>query len=111
MNIEKSMIGSVKVIHPVAASLDASNVASFREQIAPLLSDSKRFVIDLDKIDFIDSAGIGALISCLRIAAEDRAQLVLCGLNRPVKALFELMRMHRVFEIHQDRESAAGAAE
>lgn len=110
MNIKNTMIGSVKIIHPIAASLDASNVASFREQIAPLLSDSQRLVIDLDQIDFIDSAGIGALISCLRIAAESKAQLVLCGLNRPVKALFELMRMHRVFEIHQDRESAAGVA-
>jgi len=110
MNIENTMIGTVKVIHPVAPSLDASNVASFRAQIVPLLADSQRLVIDLDKIEFIDSAGIGALISCLRIAAEGKAQLVLCGLNRPVKALFELMRMHRVFEIHQDRESAAGAA-
>lgn len=108
MMIETTLIGDVKVIHPVATSLDASNVARFREKVVPLLADSPRLVIDLDQIEFIDSAGIGALISCLRIAAEGRAQLVLCGLNRPVKALFDLMRMHRVFEIHPDRESAAG---
>ena len=109
MNIENTTIGAIKVIQPVAPSLDASNVASFREKMVPLLADGNRLVVDLEKIEFIDSAGIGALISCLRIAAERNAQLVLCGLSRPVKALFELMRMHRVFEIHADRESATGA--
>lgn len=109
MNIEETMIGTVKVIHPVISNLDAANVASFREKIVPLLADGSRLVLDLDKVEFIDSAGIGALISCLRIAAERNVQLVLCGLSRPVKALFELMRMHRVFEIHPDRDSAVGA--
>jgi len=110
MNIENTMIGTVKIILPVAPSLDASNATSFFEQITPLLADSSRLVIDLEKIEFIDSAGIGVLIACLRIATEGKAKLVLCRLNRPVNALFELMRMHRVFEIYQNRESAAGAA-
>jgi anti-sigma B factor antagonist len=107
MQIENTLIGAVKVIYPIAPSLDANNVDSFRKQVSPLLSDSIRVVIDLGKIEFVDSAGIGALISCLRIAGENKAQLVLCGLNRPVKALFDLMRMHRVFEIHEDRVNAA----
>lgn len=87
-------------------SLDASNIKAFRAAITPQLEHYNKIVLDLNNVDFIDSAGIGTLVSCLRIVTEHQGQLRLCGLNRAVIALFELMRMHRIFEVHSDRQSA-----
>ncbi|MDZ4163307.1 MAG: STAS domain-containing protein [Burkholderiales bacterium] len=91
------------VIQPDAEHLDASNVKAFREAIAPLFQSHPRMVLDMSGLDFLDSAGVGALIACLRTAKEREGDFRLCGLSRPVRTLFDLMRMHRVFDIHTDR--------
>lgn len=94
------------VIHPTADHLDAGNVKAFREAIAPLLKQHPRVILDMAQLNFVDSAGVGALIACLRTAKESKGEFRLCNLSRPVRALFDLMRMHRVFDIHTDRDEA-----
>lgn len=106
MTLQQNLNGNTFVASPVEKSLDASNVQAFRAAIVPHLEQHKRIVLDLSNVEFIDSAGVGTLISCLRIVTEQQGQLRLCGLNRAVRALFELMRMHRLFEVHPDRQSA-----
>lgn len=87
-------------------NLDASNVREFRELASALIQDHSRVVLDLTGVKFIDSSGLGALISCLRQLNGRRGDFRLCCLSRTVQALFELMRMHRVFSIHATREDA-----
>jgi anti-sigma B factor antagonist len=106
MTLKHDLEGSAFIALPTAKSLDASNVQAFRNAIVPQLEQYDKVVLDLSNIEFIDSAGVGTLISCLRIVTERQGQLRLCGLNRAVQALFELMRMHRLFEVHPDRQSA-----
>jgi anti-sigma B factor antagonist len=106
MTLTHDREGSAFIAVPMAKSLDASNVQAFRLSIVPQLEQHDKVVLDLSNVEFIDSAGVGTLISCLRIVTERQGQLRLCGLNRTVRALFELMRMHRLFEVHPDRRSA-----
>ena len=47
------------------------------------------------------------LLSCLRQVHNTGGDLKLCGMNKAVRALFELVRMHRVFEIFASREEAS----
>ncbi len=89
--------------------LDAGNVKDFREAIAPLLERHERIVFDMSPLTFIDSSGLGALIACLRQTNRQKGDFKLCAMSRPVCALFELMRMHRVFSIHETREDAVRA--
>jgi anti-sigma B factor antagonist len=90
-------------------NLDASNVREFRDQLQVLIKTHQRVVLDMSAIRFVDSSGLGALIACLRDVHSRKGDLKLCGLNKAVRALFELMRMHRVFNIHETSESAAGS--
>lgn len=106
MLIESVLEGDVFIAIPTQKSLDASNVQAFRNAIMPQFEQHHRIVLDLGNIEFMDSAGIGTLISCLRVVSERQGQLRLCSLSRAVRALFELMRMHRLFEVHTDRRSA-----
>jgi anti-sigma B factor antagonist len=89
--------------------LDAANVKDFKEAIAPLLEQSERVVFDMSQIKFVDSSGLGALIACLRQTHKQQGDFKLCAMSKPVCALFELMRMHRVFSIHETLEDALRA--
>lgn len=87
-------------------NLDASNVRDFREVVSTLLQDHTKVVLDMAGVSFVDSSGLGALISCLRQLNGRRGDFRLCEMSRSVRALFELMRMHRVFTIHDTRAEA-----
>lgn len=90
-------------------NLDASNVRAFREAAQSLMHEHARVVLDMAGVKFIDSSGLGALISCLRQANSRRGDVRLCEMSRTVRALFELMRMHRVFSIHETRAEAVAS--
>lgn len=87
-------------------SLDAANVKTFRDAIAPVLASREFVVLDMSPLNFIDSSGLGALLSCLRTMNTKSGQLRLFGMTKPVKALFELVRMHRIFAIYNSRDEA-----
>jgi anti-sigma B factor antagonist len=92
-------------------NLDAGNVRDFKEAAQALMQQRTRVVLDLSGVKFIDSSGLGALISCLRRLHELRGDFRLCEMSRTVRALFELMRMHRVFGIHTTRAEAVQSFE
>jgi anti-sigma B factor antagonist len=66
-------------------------------------------VIDLSRLRFVDSSGLGAFISCLRKLNAKGGDLKLCGMSKQVRAVFELVRMHRIFDIFGTREEALRA--
>lgn len=90
-------------------NLDASNVREFREAVQSLIQDRTRVVLDLEGVKFVDSSGLGALISCLRQLNGRDGDLRLCAMSATVRALFELMRMHRVFNIQDTRAEAVAS--
>lgn len=87
-------------------NLDASNVREFKDAVHALIHEQNRVVLDMTAVKFVDSSGLGALISCLRLLNTRRGDFKLCAMSRPVRALFELMRMHRVFNIYDARSDA-----
>ena len=96
----------VLVVESPVGNLDATNARAFREATAELLRDHTKVVFDMSRLKFVDSSGLGALIACLRETNARRGDFRLCGMSRQVRALFELMRMHRVFAIHDDMDGA-----
>ena len=87
-------------------NLDAGNVKAFREAIQPVTDAREIVVLDMSTLNFVDSSGLGALLSCLRTMNGKNGQLRLYGMTKQVKALFELVRMHRIFTIYNSREEA-----
>jgi anti-sigma B factor antagonist len=99
----------VLVIELREDNLDASNVREFRDAVQSLIQDRSKVVLDMAGVNFVDSSGLGALISCLRQLNGKRGDFRLCEMSRTVRALFELMRMHRVFNIHDTRADAVAS--
>ena len=90
-------------------NLDAGNTDDFKTRIQPLLESSDCVIIDMASLKFVDSSGLGALLSCLRTMNNRNGALHLVGLAKPVRALFELVRMHRIFSLHDSVATALAA--
>lgn len=109
MEITVEKIGEVAVAELPVQELDASNAAEFKRDIAPVLETHSKLVIDLGRLRFADSSGLGAFISCLRRSNAKGGDLKLCRMSKQVRAVFELVRMHRIFDIFETREEAVQA--
>ncbi len=85
--------------------LDAQAVSDVKEE-ARRVAEHHRIVLNLANVDFVDSSGLGLLVSIFRRVQERGASLVLCCLCAQVQTIFELTRLHRVFDIYETEEEA-----
>lgn len=109
MHLEREKTGDIEVITVQAEHLDASVAEEFKLLMQPILDASPRIVIDMSALQFVDSAGLGAILSCLRRLTAANGDLKLCGLTKPVRSVFEISRMHRIFDILPTRAEAIAA--
>ncbi len=98
--------GDVIVATPIAKHLALSNSESFRDDIVAALAIHHKLVIDMENIDFIDSRGCGAIISCLKHVSAAGGDLKLCDVKPRVRTILELIRLHRICEILETRDQA-----
>ncbi|MGD1096117.1 MAG: STAS domain-containing protein [Bryobacteraceae bacterium] len=109
MEIPVDKIDGVTVAAVPVDELDASNSGEFKRDIGPVLQANTRLVLDLSHLRFVDSSGLGAMLSCLRQLSAKSGDLKLCGMSKQVRSLFELVRMHRIFDIYGTKEEAVHA--
>lgn len=87
--------------------LDAHNSGELKDRFLRLLEEGRRqLVVDLSALAFIDSSGLGALLSGYKNATQRGGTLVLCGPQPRVRAMFELTRLNRVFDIYPTVQEA-----
>ncbi len=109
MEIAVQRMGDVAVAIIPVEDLDAGNSADFKRDMAPVVDANTKLVLDLSRLRFVDSSGLGAFISLLRKVNARGGDLKLCNMSKPVRAVFELVRMHRVFEILPTSQDAVRA--
>lgn len=87
--------------------LDAYHSIEFKEKmIEAIKGNGKKALIDMTGLSYIDSAGLGALVSLLKRSSESSKELRIFGLKGNVKKVFELTRLNRVFKIFDTVEEA-----
>ena len=109
MEIGVEKVGEVAVVTLQAEHLDASVAEEFKRDVAGILSENTNIVFDMSHLQFVDSAGLGAILSCLRRLSAAGGDLKLCDLSRSVRSVFEIARMHRIFDIFPSRDEAIQA--
>ncbi len=109
MELQLDRVGDVAVVVVRAEFLDADNSREFRDQFPALLGQPGKVVLDLGDVQFMDSSGCGALISGLKWVREVGGDLKVCGVSGPVRALFDLVRMSRIIDVHKTRDEAVQA--
>ncbi len=66
----------------------------------------KKVLLNLSEVSYIDSSGIGELVSAFTSVANQGGTLKLLGLNKRVKDLLQITKLYTVFEVHDDEASA-----
>lgn len=106
MNIEVKQQGDIQIMH-CGGSLDADTVAAFKKIAYDLVSrGSTRFIIDCSNLTFVDSMGLGVLISLLRRVRQKDGDVKVAALTDEVKTIFEITRLHRLFDVCADWNTA-----
>ena len=89
-----------KIVMNIPKVFVVDEVATFRIEIKKLIEDgNKDFVFNFSQCNFIDSTGLGALVSIYKKCDEKNGSIKLESLNPDVEKLFKLTRLDKVFEI------------
>jgi len=103
---------NVVLIQVKEERLDAHNSGELKTQMLNLFEEGKNnLIVNLSEVRFVDSSGLGSLVSGFKNASARNGSLKLCGLQPQVKSMFELTRLHRVFEIFPASEDALASFE
>jgi len=109
MQIHQSKVGEVLIVRPLEKRIDAATATEFKEKMSDWIgAGHRRIVLNLTEVDFIDSSGLGAIVSGLKRIGNE-GDLVICNVKETVMSLFRLTRMNRVFDIFQSEEEAIRA--
>ncbi|MEC4721907.1 STAS domain-containing protein [Noviherbaspirillum sp. CPCC 100848] len=104
--IEVSRERDIAIIKPQLKRIDASVALSFKEAVLKVVeSGEKAIVLDLELVQFMDSSGLGAIVSVLK-ALGTRGLLAVCNVKGAVLSLFKLTRMDKVFLIAETPSDA-----
>jgi anti-sigma B factor antagonist len=107
MEITVSVIAGVTILRPMNERLDAHNSDLLKGAMKDVFEGgAKNVLVDLRQVRFIDSSGLGALVSGFKNSVSHRGRLALSGLQEQVRSMFELTRLHRVFEIYEGFDEA-----
>lgn len=109
MLMEERRTETVLVVKPMVPRLDAAAAVAFRERMNQHVQEGRRaIVVNLEKVSFIDSSGLGAMVSVLKTMGRD-GKMVVCGVQNSVATLFKLTRMDKVFSVAPSEEQAVNS--
>lgn len=98
--------GGVVVVAPTVRRLDATVAPGFRQAVLQLVEGGDtRMVLDLARLEFLDSSGLGAMVSILK-ALGSKGALAVAGVHGAVLSLFQLTRMDKVFVLAGSADEA-----
>jgi anti-sigma B factor antagonist len=87
--------------------LDAASAKELKNRVNHLVLENRvKLIVDMENVGFIDSSGLGSLVSSLRAVNEREGDVKVVGLQKQVRSIFELTRLHRIFGIFDDVEAA-----
>jgi len=106
MSVRRTQEGDTVVLG-VEGQLIAGNRQQLREAVtAEIDRGARKFVIDFADTGYVDSAGLGALVSLSKRIREAEGSLRLINLNEDLRTLFELTRLDTLFALGKPDESA-----
>jgi len=105
MEINQKKVKDYLVLDVEEERIDAHNSGELKEIVLKLIEQGEiNIVVRLGHVRFVDSSGLGALLSGFKNAAANSGKLVLSNIQPQVLSMFELTRLNRVFEIYTDSD-------
>jgi anti-sigma B factor antagonist len=91
--------------------LDAKIALAFKEEMALIINaGASIIVLDLNNVGFVDSSGLGAIVTSLKLLGR-KGDLLIAGVKNDVMTMFTLTRMDRVFQLFPTADDAIKSLE
>jgi anti-sigma B factor antagonist len=101
--------GGVAVVR-LAGRLDFTSVTEARDQFASAITAGHRkLIVDLSKVEFVDSAGLGSLIGGMRAARQAGGDLRIANPSEQARMLLSLTSLDQVLKVHPTIKEAQGS--
>ncbi|MEQ8962561.1 MAG: STAS domain-containing protein [Coleofasciculus sp. C2-GNP5-27] len=96
----------LSIVRPTG-QVNASNAVELDRQLkSAILSDrSATVLVDMQQVETLDSAGLGVLVSALRLAQQRNQRFSLCGIGNSVRMIFELTQLDQAMEIFESDDA------
>lgn len=109
MNLNSIETDNARIVTVGVDRIDAAVAIRFKEQMRrETAAGPDRIILDLSKVDFIDSSGLGAIVASMK-QLEAHRRLDLAGLRPMVSKVFRLTRMDTVFRLYASIDDAMAA--
>ena len=100
-------VGDVSVVDVAGRITLGEGSSALRDAIKELVGKGqKKILLNLGEVSYIDSSGIGELVSGFTSVTNGGGQLKLLNLNKRVKDLLQITKLYTVFDVHEDETNA-----
>jgi len=100
-------VGDVTVIDAVGRITLGEGASMFREKVRELAAaGQKKMLLNLAEVTYIDSSGIGEMVSGFTTVANQGGTVKLLNLTKRVKDLLQITKLYTVFEVFEDEAAA-----
>ena len=100
-------VGDVSVLDVAGRITLGEGSSAMRDALRDMVSKGqKKILLNLGEVSYIDSSGIGELVSGFTTVTNQGGQLKLLGLNKRVKDLLQITKLYTVFEVHDEEAGA-----
>lgn len=110
MSFQTKMVDGTAVVAVTSprATIDIAN--EFKDSLLDLIEEGKtHVVVDLSETEFVDSSFLGALVTGLKRATSKDGDVRISGLQPSVRAMLELTRLYRIFDIFDNVDEAVAS--
>lgn len=112
MNMETKQENGILIVKPLEKSIEAVNSKEFKGKVCDLISQgNKNIILNLSQVEFIDSSGLGGLISILKLLASSQGRIVICEAQEQARRVFNLTRLDHVFQLFSTEKEALNSLE
>lgn len=108
MNLEVKEISTSEkdITLKVEGEIDVFTAPQLREKLMPLCQHGSRIHLDLSKVNYIDSTGLGVLVGAYKAQRASNGRLILTGMNDRIMRLFRITNLHEIIEIEEKNQEA-----
>jgi anti-sigma B factor antagonist len=107
MKISTRQVDGVTIVDCSGRITLGEGSVTLREQVSQLLAkDQKKILLNLAEVNYIDSSGIGELVSAFTTVRKQGGELKLLNLTKKVHDLLQITKLYTVFEVKDDEAAA-----
>lgn len=98
-------MNSSVIVLELSGILDSIRGNELRREVSHIVTNGADILLlDMKKVTFIDSSGLGAIVSVMQMVRNAKGKLFVCSIGDQVKMLFQLTKVDRIFQIFADQD-------